>query len=120
MTAAAAGVPMSSAATALFGRGRELRCVTDLLDASTLGFAGLLLDGEPGVGKTAVWQAGVDEATRRAVRVLVARPARRPIGPIESPSVAAKAGLRAAACPTGCHPGSDSPTVLRDARHEAT
>jgi DNA-binding CsgD family transcriptional regulator len=35
--------------------------------------AGLLLTGGPGIGKTTLWEAGVDEARERGVRVLVSR-----------------------------------------------
>jgi DNA-binding CsgD family transcriptional regulator len=39
------------------------------------GPAALLLHGEPGIGKSTLWQAGVEEALRRGLRVLSSRPA---------------------------------------------
>src|SRR2546430_16161923 len=37
------------------------------------GPAGVVLEGEPGIGKTTLWQAGVEEARRRGMRVLLCR-----------------------------------------------
>src|SRR5919202_396755 len=38
------------------------------------GAAALLLEGEPGIGKTALWQAATEAARERGFRVLLARP----------------------------------------------
>lgn len=46
------------------------------LDAVRDGPTGLSLEGEPGIGKTAVWRAAVDLAKARDYRVLAATPAR--------------------------------------------
>jgi AAA ATPase domain len=35
----------------------------------------LVIEGEPGIGKTTLWQATVDAAAARGLRVLVSRPA---------------------------------------------
>jgi len=37
--------------------------------------AGILLTGEAGIGKTALWEAAVEAARERSFRVLAARPA---------------------------------------------
>ena len=57
------------------GRDRELATVTAFLDALASGPSGLLLEGEAGIGKTTVWDAGVAGAAARSCIVLQARPA---------------------------------------------
>src|SRR5438477_10312044 len=58
----------------IFGRGSELTAVEALLsDQGNLPSA-LVLDGEAGIGKTTLWDHGVDEARRRSLRVLACRP----------------------------------------------
>ena len=56
----------------LIGRERELGEIESFL--SRAGPATLVLEGEPGIGKTAIWSAGVDAAVRQGLRVLRARP----------------------------------------------
>jgi DNA-binding CsgD family transcriptional regulator len=56
------------------GREREIAEAVGVLDAASRGSAGLLLVGEPGIGKTTVWHTVVDEATGRGFVVLLARP----------------------------------------------
>src|SRR4051812_47586588 len=50
--------------------GREL----ELERVSGLEAGALVLEGEPGIGKTTLWEAGIEDARSRGVRVLVARP----------------------------------------------
>ncbi|MDA0167011.1 LuxR C-terminal-related transcriptional regulator [Solirubrobacter ginsenosidimutans] len=50
--------------------GREL----ELERVSGLEAGALVLEGEPGIGKTTLWEAGIDGARSRGVRALVARP----------------------------------------------
>ena len=57
------------------GRDSELAAVAAFLDGVPSGPAGLLLEGEAGVGKTTVWRAGVAGAAGRSYTVLVCRPA---------------------------------------------
>ena len=52
----------------IYGRETELERVT-----AVSGHA-LVLSGEPGIGKTTLWEAGIAAARDRGVRVLVARP----------------------------------------------
>jgi DNA-binding CsgD family transcriptional regulator len=59
----------------IFGRERELARLDSFLDSLLSGSAALLLEGEPGIGKTTVWRAGVDAAQARGYRVLSSRPA---------------------------------------------
>ena len=61
------------------GREAELATVDQFLDSVALEAGGLLLLGDAGIGKTTVWQAAVQRAKERRVRVLVARP-----GPAET------------------------------------
>jgi DNA-binding CsgD family transcriptional regulator len=59
----------------LVGRERELAELDTFLDRAASGPEFLLLEGEPGIGKTSLWRAGVESARERAFRVLTARPA---------------------------------------------
>jgi DNA-binding CsgD family transcriptional regulator len=56
------------------GRAAELAAVDTLLDTES-GAAALVLNGEAGIGKTAVWEAGVAAARDRGLLVLSCRPA---------------------------------------------
>ena len=67
-------------------RSGETRAVDDLLDAAAHGPAGLIFEGEPGIGKTTSWLQAIDRATARGVRVLSSRPS-------QTESVLAYAGL---------------------------
>jgi predicted ATPase len=57
------------------GREDELAAVERWLDRAGDAPPGLLLEGEPGIGKSTLWEAAVDRAQRRGLRVLQARPA---------------------------------------------
>ena len=57
------------------GRDRELATVTAFLDALPSGPSGLLVEGDAGIGKTTVWDAGVAGAAVRSYTILSARPA---------------------------------------------
>ncbi|HEX6519166.1 MAG TPA: AAA family ATPase [Streptosporangiaceae bacterium] len=57
------------------GRERELATVTAFLDTLPSGPSGLLLEGEAGIGKTTVWDAGVAGAAARSYIILRSRPA---------------------------------------------
>src|SRR5436190_15018875 len=59
----------------LVGRDEELALIEAILDRAETGFSGLVLEGEPGIGKTTLWTAGIERARERGFRVLVARPA---------------------------------------------
>jgi DNA-binding CsgD family transcriptional regulator len=56
----------------LFGRERELRAAVSVLDQA--GPRGLVLSGEAGIGKTAVWRAVIVRARERGFAVLCAMP----------------------------------------------
>jgi DNA-binding CsgD family transcriptional regulator len=58
----------------VIGRDAELRSVHDFLAAVNASRA-LVIAGEPGIGKTTVWRAGLDEVRSSSLRVLVANPA---------------------------------------------
>jgi DNA-binding CsgD family transcriptional regulator len=59
----------------VFGRDRELARVEAVLGAVQDGSARLVVEGEPGIGKTTVWRSGVLTAERRGYDVLSSRPA---------------------------------------------
>jgi ATP/maltotriose-dependent transcriptional regulator MalT len=60
------------AALGLIGREREAGEIREFLHGLDGGAAGLVVIGEPGIGKTALWEKGVEEA-RGLLRVLVHR-----------------------------------------------
>jgi DNA-binding CsgD family transcriptional regulator len=60
---------------AIVGREPELAAVERLLDAIPVLPASLVIEGEPGIGKTTIWRAAVRAAGERSFRVLQARPA---------------------------------------------
>ena len=57
------------------GRESELGSIYAFLDGSVESPAGLVLEGEPGIGKSTLWLAAVSTARERGFVVLVARPA---------------------------------------------
>ena len=57
----------------LIGRDRELARLVDFAARLREGPAGLLIRGEPGIGKTVLWREGSAAAQREGVRVLVSR-----------------------------------------------
>jgi DNA-binding CsgD family transcriptional regulator len=62
-------------AAGVFGRDEDLGAVQALLSAMQEGPTGLVLTGAPGIGKTTLWQRGVDDAQQRFGRVLLHRSA---------------------------------------------
>ena len=54
----------------LSGREAETRSIEAFLDRAAAGPSALVLSGEPGIGKTALWQAGLGRAHARGARVL--------------------------------------------------
>ena len=59
---------------AIIGRESELARLATFLDGEPIGRGrGLLVTGAPGIGKSTLWDAGVDEARRAGFRVLSAR-----------------------------------------------
>ncbi len=61
-------------ARGVFGRGSELGAMAVFLDGLPSGPSGLLLEGEPGIGKTTLWTAGIADAAARSYLVLSTRP----------------------------------------------
>ena len=57
------------------GRDAELAVLRGFLAGIPAGAVALVLEGDAGVGKTTLWEAGVAEAGRRGLRVLTVRPA---------------------------------------------
>ena len=65
----------------VFGRDDELRSLHAFLDRpAAAGMAGLVLEGEAGIGKSTIWLAGVEAARERGLRVLSSRPAEVELG----------------------------------------
>src|SRR6266511_4328601 len=58
----------------VIGRDRELALRAQFLNEPHELPASLILAGEPGIGKTTLWRAGVDAAGDRSLRVLTASP----------------------------------------------
>lgn len=59
----------------LVGRDAETRAVADFLASVSTAPSALVVEGEPGLGKTTLWLAGVQLAQERGFQVLAARPA---------------------------------------------
>jgi DNA-binding CsgD family transcriptional regulator len=59
--------------SALVGRDSESRIAAAVLDTAATQTAGLIIEGEPGIGKTTLWLDAVERARARGFRVLVAR-----------------------------------------------
>ena len=57
------------------GRDAELAALHGFLASIPAGTVALVLEGDAGVGKTTLWEAGVEEAGGKGFRVLAARPA---------------------------------------------
>jgi len=63
------------------GRERELQIIAEFLDEVMLGPAGLVFEGDAGIGKTTVWDETIERArTIAAPRLLVARPVLAEVG----------------------------------------
>ena len=56
------------------GRRDELAAVVALASSERSGFRALVLEGEPGIGKTTVWRAGIAHAEADGALALLARP----------------------------------------------
>lgn len=56
-------------------RSASTRAVGTLLDSIAHGPSGLVIEGEPGIGKTTLWAYGIDRAVERRFHVLSSRPA---------------------------------------------
>ncbi len=67
-------------AAKVVGRESELAAIAEFLRRDADGPGGLLLEGEPGIGKTTLWLAGVGRARGRSHRVLSCRPAEAEAG----------------------------------------
>jgi len=61
-------------ARAVVGRAAELAEVDEFLEALAERPGVLVLEGEPGIGKTTLWQSAVSSARARGLRVLTSRP----------------------------------------------
>ena len=59
--------------SAVVGRDAELASLRDLLEAAEDGPAALLIEGDAGIGKTTLWNAGLEAARRAGLRALVCR-----------------------------------------------
>jgi len=57
----------------MVSRSAESRAVADFLAAASSQPAGLLIEGEAGIGKTTLWLAGVSQALEQGFGVLSAR-----------------------------------------------
>jgi DNA-binding CsgD family transcriptional regulator/MoxR-like ATPase len=59
--------------TALVGRSAEIGTIAALLDAPAGESAALIIEGEPGIGKTTLWLDALQRARGQGIRVLAAR-----------------------------------------------
>jgi DNA-binding CsgD family transcriptional regulator len=68
------------ASSTVIGREAELEAIGAFLVAAGDGPAALLLSGEPGIGKTILWEAGIEHAAGRGRRVLAHRSVETEVG----------------------------------------
>ena len=66
-------MPCAMAEAAVIGRDEELGSIEAFLERIPDGPGALLLSGEPGIGKTILWEAGVEEGCERLDRALTCR-----------------------------------------------
>jgi DNA-binding CsgD family transcriptional regulator len=59
----------------IVGRDQDLTCIRSFIDNAGPGPSALVLVGEPGIGKSALWLAGVEHAAAQERLVLASRPA---------------------------------------------
>jgi DNA-binding CsgD family transcriptional regulator len=59
----------------IVGRDTELTSLRAFIDETGAGSVALVLEGEAGIGKSTLWEAGVEHARARGLRVLTSRPA---------------------------------------------
>ena len=64
---------MEDVSVGVVGRSAEFRGIADFLDSVNDQPAGLLVEGEAGIGKTTLWLAALEEARHRGFHVLSAR-----------------------------------------------
>src|SRR3954452_18761660 len=83
---AAAGWESRREGSVIVGREQPLVVLERFVGGVAAAPATLVIEGEAGIGKTTVWQAGIDMAARRGYRVLACRP-------VESEAGLAYAGL---------------------------
>lgn len=65
---------MTGGMAQLVGRQAELAAITRVIDPGSQSLSGVLLEGDPGIGKTSLWKAGQAAAISRGYRVLSAAP----------------------------------------------
>src|SRR3954471_15637117 len=70
-----AGIVLSMPGGGMEIRSAEGRSVGGFLASATSQPSALLIEGEPGIGKTTLWLAAVEQARDKGFRVLSARPA---------------------------------------------
>jgi DNA-binding CsgD family transcriptional regulator len=64
----------------IIGRDVEFRAVNGCLDAVEAGLVALVLEGEPGIGKSTIWRGAVAQARDRGYRVLACEPSEAEAG----------------------------------------
>src|SRR5215831_6551168 len=60
-------------ATAVIGRESEVGAIEDFLERAADGPRALVLSGEPGIGKTLLWETGIRASEKHFARVLSCR-----------------------------------------------
>src|SRR5919108_1846802 len=70
-----ATIRLNTMAYEIVGRDQELASVRAFVDGAGVGPAALVLEGEPGIGKSTLWLAGVERARESGSRILFSRPA---------------------------------------------
>ena len=66
---------LSAVAGPIVGRDAELATIGEALAGNAHGLQVLLIEGEPGIGKTTIWQDGIEQARQLGFRILSCRAA---------------------------------------------
>jgi DNA-binding NarL/FixJ family response regulator len=104
--------PRATIETQPVGRDEPLAQLQRFIAAVADGPGSLLIEGEAGIGKTTVWQFGVDAAAGRGYRLLISRPA-------EAESALAYSGLADLLAPVGSECFDELPEPQRAALNVA-
>jgi hypothetical protein len=70
-----AGCDHSCMPAAVVTRAAETQALAEFVRATATGPSALIIEGEPGIGKTTLWSTGIEQARTTGFQVLAARPA---------------------------------------------
>jgi hypothetical protein len=90
----------------IVGRERELATIARLLESPEQGLRALVIEGEPGIGKTTVWEGVFAQAAERGYQLLSCRPSEAVVWRLSFESCGPTA-------PSGCFFGRTPPKTTK-------